>query len=152
METVIVVGIVYAVMNLFVRIELQWRLEAVIPLLLLFIGAAGLALITAGVALIWKRIMILTDLSLSFLMFFSGALFPLAELPVWAQAIGEPIFLTHSVEALRITMLEGGNMPWSGVGGWAWTLATAFGWFLVGFVVFKACEGIARRHGSLSHF
>jgi ABC-type polysaccharide/polyol phosphate export permease len=151
-ETAIVVAIVYAITSLFVRIDLHWRLEALVPLLLLFVGAAGIALIIAGLALVWKRVMMLNDLTLLLLMFFSGALFPLAELPGWAQAVGEPIFMTHSVEALRIVMLDGAAMPWSGIGGWAWTLATAFGWFLAGLAVFKACERVAQRNGSLSHF
>lgn len=151
-ETAVVVGAVYAATSLFVRIDLQWRLAALAPLALLIVGAAGLALIIAGIALIWKRIMILNDLSLMFLMFFSGALFPLAELPGWAQAIGDPIFMTHSVEALRITMLDGANLTWGGVGGWAWTLATAFGWFAAGLAVFRVCERMAQRQGSLSHF
>lgn len=151
-ETAIVVGIVYGLTSLFVRIDLQWRTAALAPLLLLFVGAAGLALIIAGIALVWKRVMMLTDMSLLFLMFFSGALFPLEELPGWAQAIGEPIFMTHAVEALRITMLEGASLPWSGFGGWVWTLITAFGWFAAGLLVFRLCEHIAKRDGSLSHF
>lgn len=151
-ETAVVVGIVYVVTSLLVRIDLEWRLAALPPLALLMVGAAGLALIIAGVALVWKRVMMMTDISLLFLMFVSGALFPLAEMPDWAQTVGEPIFMTHAVEALRITMLEGADMPWGGIGGWAWTLATAFGWFLAGLAVFKLCERIAQRQGSLSHF
>jgi ABC-2 type transport system permease protein len=151
-ETAIVVGIVYAVISVFAPIELHWQLEAVVPLVLLITGAAGLALIIAGIALVWKRVMLLNDLALSFMMFFSGALFPLAELPGWAQAIGEPIFLTHSVEALRIAMLGGAPMPWRGVGGWALTLATAFAWFGAGLIVFYVCERIARQRGNLARF
>lgn len=151
-ETAVVVAIVYGATSLVVRMDLEWRLAPLAPLALLVVGAAGLALIIAGVALVWKRVMMLNDLLLLFLMFFSGALFPLAEMPAWAQAIGEPIFMTHAVEALRITMLDGANMPWSGIGGWAWTLATASGWFLAGLAIFKACERIALRQGSLSHF
>lgn len=151
-ETVIVVSIVYGATSLVVRIDLEWRLAALAPLALLMVGAAGLALIIAGIALVWKRIMMLTDMSLLFLMFFSGALFPLAEMPGWAETIGEPIFMTHAVEALRITMLDGASLSWSGVGGWAWTLATSFGWFVAGLAVFKLCERVAQRAGSLSHF
>jgi ABC-type polysaccharide/polyol phosphate export permease len=151
-ETAIVVAIVYAITSLFVRIDLHWQPAALGPLLLLFVGAAGIALIIAGIALVWKRVMMLNDLTLLLLMFFSGALFPLGELPGWAQTIGEPIFMTHSVEALRIVMLDGGSMPWSGIGGWAWTLATPFGWFAAGLLVFRVCERVAQRSGSLSHF
>ncbi len=151
-ETVIVVAIVYGVTNLFVSIDLHLRVEALLPLLLLFTGAAGLAMIIAGAALVWKRTMLLNDMVLMFLMFFSGALMPLSRLPGWAEAIGQPIFLTHSAEALRIVMFDGETVPWSGTGGWAWTLATAFGWLATGVLAFKLSERIAKRKGSLFHF
>lgn len=151
-ETAIVVAIVYGVTNLFVSIDLYWRVEALLPLLLLFVGAAGLAMIIAGAALVWKRVMLLNDMALFFLMFFSGALMPLSRLPDWAETIGQPIFLTHSVEALRVVMVEGGIVAWSGTGGWAWTVGTAFGWLAVGVLAFKLFERIAKWKGSLSHF
>jgi hypothetical protein len=31
-------------------------------------------------------------------------------------------------------------------------LTTATAWFVAGLVVFRVCERIAQRHGSLSHF
>lgn len=151
-ETAVVVGVVYAGLNLFVRTDLHWRGAALVPLTLLIIGAAGLALMIAGITLVWKRIQILNDLILMMAFFFSGAALPIALMPGWAQQVGQPIFMTHATEALRITMLEGVNLPWTGVGGWAWTLATAFGWFAAGLTVFRACERIAQGRGSLAHF
>jgi ABC-type polysaccharide/polyol phosphate export permease len=151
-ETVIVVAVVYGALSLAAPISLHWRPVALIPLLLLIAGAAGLALIIAGLTLVWKRIQILNDLVVGSTMFFSAAVLPFNEMPGWAQAVGWPLFMTHGIEALRIIMLEGVNLPWSGLGGWAWTLATAFGWFAAGLIVFRLCERVAQRQGSLSHF
>lgn len=151
-ETAVVVGVVYAVTSLFVRIDLHWRPAALVPLVLLVIGAAGLALIIAGITLVWKRIQILNDLVLMLAFFLSGAALPIAQMPGWAQEVGKPIFMTHATEALRITMLDGSNLPWGGTGGWAWTFTTAAGSFLAGLLVFRVCERVAQRQGSLSRF
>jgi ABC-2 type transport system permease protein len=151
-ETAIVAAVMYFVTSLFVPIDLHWRPAALAPLALLLMGAAGLALIIAGITLVWKRIQILNDLILGFILFFSGAVLPIAEMPGWAQDVGKPIFMTHATEALRTVMLDGNSLAWGGVGGWAWTLATAAVWFAAGLTVFRLAERTAQRHGSLSHF
>jgi ABC-type multidrug transport system, permease component len=151
-ETAVVVAVVYGVTSLFVRIDLHWRPAALIPLGLLIIGSAGLALVIAGITLVWKRIQLLNDLILMLVFFFSGAALPLAEMPGWAQAVGKPLFMTHATEALRITMLDGAALPWSGTGGLVWTIGTAAAWFAAGLAVFRVCERIARQHGGLSRY
>lgn len=151
-ETAVVVGTVYAAISLFVRMDLHWRAAALPPLLALIVGAAGLALIIAGITLVWKRIQVLNDLILMFAFFFSGAVLPLSEMPGWAEGISTSLFMTHATEALRITMLDNAALPWGGAGGWAWTLGTAAVWLTTGLIVFRACERIARRSGSLSHY
>jgi ABC-type polysaccharide/polyol phosphate export permease len=151
-ETAVVAGVVYFVTNLFVPIDLQWRAAALAPLALLLMGAAGLALIIAGITLVWKRIQILNDLILLLTFFLSGAVLPFAEMPGWAETAGKPIFMTHATEALRIIMVDGDALQWSGTGGWAWLLGTAAGWFAGGLLVFRLAERTAQRHGSLSRF
>lgn len=151
-ETAVVAGAVYVVTSLFVRIDLHWRPEALIPLALLIIGAAGLALSIAGITLVWKRIQLLNDLILMLVFFFSGAALPFAEMPGWAQDVGKPIFMTHATEALRVVMVDGDTPAWGGTGGWTWTLATAAAWLVAGLTIFHLCERIALRRGSLSHF
>jgi hypothetical protein len=61
-ETAVVVGVLYGVINLFVRIDLHWRPIALIPLVLLIIGSAGPALVMAGITLVWKRTQMLNEL------------------------------------------------------------------------------------------
>lgn len=151
-ETAVVVAAVFAVTSLFVRLDLHWRVDLVVPLALLAVGAAGLALIVAGITLVWKRVQMLNDLVLLAVFFFSGAVLPLADMPGWAEAVGKPLFMTHAVAGLRDVMLDATSLVLSGTGGLAWMLATAAGWFMAGLAVFRVCERIAQRQGSLSHF
>jgi ABC-2 type transport system permease protein len=151
-ETAIVVAVTFGVTSLVVRLDLQWRVDALVPLALLIVGAAGLALVVAGITLVWKRIQMLNDLVLLGVFFFSGAVLPPAEMPGWADAVGTPLFMTHAVAGLRTVMLDGDTLAWGGTGGLAWMLGTAVAWFASGLLVFRFCERIARRQGSLSHF
>jgi ABC-2 type transport system permease protein len=150
-ETTVVVAVMYGVTSLAVRLGLHWRPESLLPLALLVVGAAGLALVVAGITLVWKRIQMLNDLVLLSVLFFSGAVLPLAELPGWARTIGAPLFMTHTVAGLRTVMVDGRPLHLGGTGGIAWMLGTAAAWFIAGLIVFRACERIARRRGTLSH-
>jgi ABC-2 type transport system permease protein len=151
-ETAIVVAAMFAATNLVVRLDLHWRADALVPLALLVVGAGGLALVVAGITLVWKRVQMLNDLLLLSVFFFSGAVLPSAEMPGWAEVVGTPLFLTHTVAGLRAVMLDGSTLAWSGHGGLGWMLGTAAGWFAAGLVVFGICERIAQRQGSLSRF
>ena len=151
-ETAIVVAVMFAVTSLMVRLELNWRLDALVPVALLILGAAGLALMIAGITLIWKRIQMLNDLVLLAVFFFSGAVLPRAEMPAWAEAVGTPLFMTHAVAGVRTVMIDGNTLAWGGTGGLAWMLGTAVAWFVAGLAVFRVCERLAMRQGSLSHF
>lgn len=151
-ETAVVVAVLYGVTALFVRLDLHWQVGVIVPLALLVLGSAGLAMAIAGLTLVWKRVQLLNDMSLMLVMFFSGAILPFAEMPAWAAAVGRPLFLTHSMAGLRMVMLDGDAVAWSGHGGLLWLLVTTVAWFVAGMTVFRLCEKIARRQGSLSHF
>lgn len=151
-ETALVVAAMFAVTSLLVRLDLHWRIDALLPLGLLVVGAAGLALPIAGLTLVWKRIPVLNDLTLMLVLFFSGAILPSAELPGWAEAVSWPLFLTHTMAGLRTVMLDGAMLPLGGFGGLAWMLTTAAAWFVAGLLVFHLCERITQRQGSLSRY
>ncbi len=93
----------------------------------------------------------LNDLVLLSALFFSGAVLPLTEMPRWAKTAATPLFMTHAVASLRTVMLDGQPLTISGTSGLAWMLTTAAAWFIAGLLVFRLCERIARRRGTLSH-
>jgi ABC-2 type transport system permease protein len=96
-----------------------------VPLTLLVVGAAGLALIVAGITLVWKRIQMLNDLVLLAVLLFSGAMLPLDQMPGWAHTAGTPLFMTRAVAGLRTVMLDNQPLTVVGIGGLAFTAATA---------------------------
>lgn len=95
-ESAFVVAVMYAVAALLVPIDLHWRLDALLHLALLIVGSAGIAMVIAGLTLVWKRIPLLNDLALMLVMFLSGAILPLTAMPGWAETAAKPLFLTHS--------------------------------------------------------
>lgn len=150
-ETAIVVAVMFGVTSLAVDLDLRWRLDALIPFAALVVGAAGFALVVAGITLVWKRIQMLNDLLLLAVMFFSGTVLPRTDLPAWADAVGTPLFLTHAVTGLRTVMLDGTAVRATGYGGLLWMFGTAAAWFLAGLAVFRVSERIALRRGALGH-
>jgi hypothetical protein len=58
--------------------------------------------------------------------------------------------MTNTIEALRITVLDGATPPWNAAGGWAWTIGTAIAWFAASLAILSIGERIAKRNGSLS--
>lgn len=151
-ETAFVVGVMVIAVSMLVRIDLHWRLAALVPLALIIVGAAGLAMVIAGLTLIWKRIPLINDLVLMLVLFFSGAMYPVAEMPGWAKTIAEPLFLTHAMAGLRTVMLDAATPSVGSFGGLTWMLATTAAWFTAGLLVFRISERIAKRQGSLSRY
>ncbi|TDO30402.1 ABC-type multidrug transport system permease subunit [Kribbella sp. VKM Ac-2527] len=124
-ESAFVVAVMYAVTATLVRIDLHWRIDALLPIALLIVGSAGLAMAIAGLTLVWKRIPLLNDMALMLVMFVSGAILPTTEMPAWAETVAKPLFLTHSIAGLRTVMLDGATIPATGLGGLTWMLGTA---------------------------
>ncbi|MPZ25935.1 MAG: ABC transporter permease [Micromonosporaceae bacterium] len=151
-ETALVVAAMYGVTSLAVRLEFDWRFDALVPLAALIVGAVGLALVVAGLALVWKRIEMLNDLVLMLVMFFSGAAMSLDLMPSWSGPITDSLFMTHAIDGLRTVLLDGQPLAAWGTGGLVWQAATAAGWFVAGVAVFKLSERTVQRRGALSHY
>jgi ABC-type polysaccharide/polyol phosphate export permease len=151
-EAAIVVGVMYAVARLVVRLDLTWRFDVLIPLALGLVGSTGFALIIGGLTLRWKRIEMFNDLVLLIFMFFSGVIIAVDRLPSFAASISPYLYLTHVTEGVRQLMLYDQSLGLAGIGGYGWTVATSVGWFLAGFAIFQLCEQAAKRSGSLSRY
>lgn len=151
-EAAIVVGVLYAATRLVVDLDLTWRLDALLPLVLGLVGSAGFALVIAGLTLRWKRIEMFNDLVLLLVMFFSGVIIAIDQLPSISDYISPYLYLTHVTEGIRQLMLHDQSLGLWGTGGYAWTVGTAVGWLVAGLAVFHGCEHAAKRSGSLSRY
>lgn len=151
-ETAFVVGAIYLATSLLVDLQLTWHPHVVVALALTVLGGAGYSLIIAGLTLAWKRVELLQEMVLILIMFASGAIIPLANLPGWIADTAHPIFLTHAVAAVRTTVQEGHPIPVGGTGGWGWLIATTAGWLVLGVLAFSVGNRVAKRQGSLTRY
>jgi ABC-2 type transport system permease protein len=151
-ETAIVVGMLYGVISLVVDLQLSWRVEALAPLVLALVGGTGYSLVVAGLTLAWKRVELLQEMVLTLVMAGSGALIPLQSLPGWVSVVGDLLFITHPIEALRTVMLDDQSLPVAGTGGWAWMIGTATTWLAIGVASFMVGSRYATHHGSLTRY
>lgn len=151
-ETAVVVGALYAGTRLAVAIDLTWRSDALIPILAVVAASVGYSLAIGGLTLRFKRVEILND-GLHLLVFFlGGAMVPLSDLPGWMAAIGRFLPITHPVEALRITFVDGEGLALTGDGGLIWLAATTAGWLVAGAVAFHLGDVATRRNGTLTRY
>jgi ABC-2 type transport system permease protein len=148
-ETAVVVTAIYLFTSLFADVQLSWRAEALAPLGFVIVGGAGYSLAIAGLTLAWKRVELLQEVVLMIIMFISGAILPLANLPGWVQGLAKPIFLTHPIEAARLTLVDNRSIPVWGTGGWVWMVATTAGWLALGVLAFGIGNRAAKRNGRL---
>lgn len=148
-ETAVVVGALYLVTSLVADLQLSWRADALAPLGFILAGGAGYSLMIAGLTLAWKRVELLQEVVLMVILFISGAILPLANLPGWVQGLAQPIFATHPIEAARLTLVDNQPIPVWGTGGWAWMVATTAGWLALGVLAFGIGNRAAKRNGSL---
>jgi ABC-2 type transport system permease protein len=151
-ETVAVIGVMFAVLSLLVDLDITWRADAAVPLLFLVLSGVGYSLVIGGLTLLWKRIEMLQEGLLMVVMVFSGALIPLDRLPEWAVTIGRLMPITDAIAGIRHTLLDDRAIGLWGDGGLARLAVTAVVWLLAGAVFFGFAERVAKRQGSLSRY
>jgi ABC-2 type transport system permease protein len=130
---VIQAGIVY-VIALALGIELRWQpVPIIVVLMAVMLGSAifsTFSLIIACIVKTRERFMGIGQVLTMPLFFASNAIYPIDLMPVWLQAVARLNPLTYLVDALRGTMIAGGEAVHG--------LTTDFGVMAVVFAVFTA--------------
>ncbi|MGH9138845.1 MAG: ABC transporter permease [Acidimicrobiales bacterium] len=152
LETLFVVGALYAAVDLIVGVDIDWRPVGLVPAGFLLIGAIGHSLIIGGLTILWKRTEILNDMLLLVLFFLGGIFISLDEMPGWMAALGRLLPVTHPIESGRHVLLDGGGLTVSGDGGLLWMAGLAAAWLATGIAVFHHATQIARRDGTLTRY
>jgi ABC-type multidrug transport system permease subunit len=151
-ETILVVTILYASVDLAVGVDIDWRPVGLVPAGFLLVGAIGHSLIIGGLTLVWKRVELLNDMLLLVVFFLGGVFISLDEMPAWMAAVGRVLPVTHPIEAGRAVLLDGDGLTLTGDGGLLWMTALAAGWLAAGAVVFHRAAQITRRDGTLIRY
>ncbi|MEM8530253.1 MAG: ABC transporter permease [Chloroflexota bacterium] len=134
-----------------IRIPLRW--EGVPVLFITLAGLFGFTLALSGIALVFKQTDALADLVQNALLFLTGSLLPVSRFPEWLEAISRTLPITQGIIVLREVMLENISLTASWMnGGLVWLIVHSTSYVCVGFLIFKWCERIAKKQGSLGHY
>jgi ABC-type polysaccharide/polyol phosphate export permease len=148
LATVLFVGVRLTVS---VTIPLQWA--ALLPLSMLVLASVGYSLILGGLTLLFKRLEILKEQFQLVVLIFGGVFISLDRLPGWMALIARFLPLTPGVQVLRKTLLEGVSLGALATDGTLWWLMGSTGAYLVfGIAIFRWCERVAKRRGTLGQY
>ncbi|MEV1177122.1 ABC transporter permease [Nonomuraea sp. NPDC049784] len=134
--------------------QLPFDAQVIVPLAAIALGTCGLALILCGLTLVFKRIEIITQLSVAVYAIAGGTLVPLAAMPdpiAFLSRLLVPI--APGIEAMRDILLGGHSLAALPTGwGLAWLLAQPLLITTAGVVLFNRLEHLARRRGTLGRY
>ncbi len=134
-----------------VTIPLQWA--ALLPLIMLVLGSVGYSLILGGLTLLFKRLEVLKELFQTVVLIFGGVLVSLDRMPGWMATIARFLPLTPGVEVLRKLLLAQVSLgTLAGDGTLLWLVGSAAVYLVLGIVIFRWCERIAKRQGTLGQY
>jgi ABC-2 type transport system permease protein len=152
-ETAFLVAIIYAVVFALVPFHLAWHAQVLVPMLLVAVGSVGYSLIEGGLVLAWRRVELVHELAMGLMVFFTGALIPLGQLPGWMANIGRFAPISQGLVAMRSGLIDGRtSVALWGDGGMVWMVGVSAAYLIIGIAAFSLGERRARRRGSLGRY
>ncbi|MEV4898171.1 ABC transporter permease [Nonomuraea sp. NPDC055795] len=128
--------------------------QVIVPLTAIVLGTCGLALVLCGLTLVFKRIEIITQLSVALYAIAGGTLVPLTAMPDPIAFLSRLIVpIAPGIEAMRDILLGGHSLAALPSGwGLAWLLAQPLLIMSAGVILFNRLEHLARRRGTLGRY
>ncbi|GAA2699368.1 ABC transporter permease [Nonomuraea recticatena] len=125
--------------------------QVIVPLAAIVLGTCGLALILCGLTLVFRRIEIVTQLSVAVYAIAGGTLVPLAAMPDPVAALSRLLVpIAPGIEAMRDILLGGHSLATLPTGwGLGWLLTQPLLITAAGVLLFNRLEHLARRRGTL---
>jgi hypothetical protein len=152
-ETLLVAAATYAIVAAFVRIDLHWRIAALLPAAMVVIAGIGASLIIAGATLVWKRIQLVNDAVLTVIMLSSASAIPLIAVPGWWAAASHLLPLTDPIGGLYRTLVsDHPTLTTWGLGGLVPMLTSSIGYLAAGIIAFTLGDHTAKRRGTLGRY
>lgn len=140
--------LVFVALGFGLQFDTSGTLPAAVVLVAFIPFVWGIGIASAGAILTFRRGAGFASLGVTVLTIFSGAYFPLAVLPHWAQTLAEVNPMATAVEAMREPLL--GGTGWSGVRVHVAVLAPLSAASLaLGVIAFRLALRRERRRGSL---
>jgi ABC-2 type transport system permease protein len=110
----------------------------------------GLGMAFAALVLVFKEAGAMVYFVRGIFLVFAGISFPIVVLPGWMRAVAEWLPLTHSIEALRLALLENASL------GLLQVHLTFLAWagvalMIAGYITFHSVDRFTHRTGSVAH-
>ena len=153
LSTTVIVMIPMSLLALLLKIQVPLRWEEGLALGITLLGLFGFTLALSGIALVFKQIGALADLVQNALLFLTGALLPVSHFPVWLSVIAQTLPITQGIIVLREVALGAQSLGkvWMD-GSMFWLCINSAGYLLVGMLIFKWGERVAKMKGSMGHY
>lgn len=153
LTTTVMVLLTSIVLALVLRISIPLRWEGLVIMGLTLAGLFGFALILGGLTLIFKQVDALADLIQNALLFLTGSLLPINHFPPWLAFIARTLPITQGIDVLRNVLLNGQSLvtTWDNQS-LLWLIVNSSVYLIIGWVIFKYSERVAKQQGSLSHY
>jgi ABC-2 type transport system permease protein len=138
---------------LLLDIQIPWRPAGLPVFALTVMGLFGFGYLIGGVSLVFKHAQAFADLVQYMMIFLNGALIPVERFPDWLAFLAKLLPATQGIVVLRQAVLGDYSLGqlWA-EGSLVWLALHSVVVFLGGWAVFRWCEQIARRQGSLGQY
>lgn len=152
-ETLIVVGVTYGIVDAFVPLHYSWSVAALLPAGLLILTGVGYSLIIGGVTLVWRRIAPIQEAFLLLVVVFAVSALPEFTVPGWFSGLGRAFPVTSEVASLyRVLIIRQPVTGLWGTGGLVPLLVTTVAYLALGILAFSLGSRVARTRGSLGSY
>lgn len=152
-EGAVLALLLYLGVRLVVPVTIPLRWAGLLPLALLVLSSVGYSLILGGLTLLFKRLEMLKEVFQLVVLIFSGIFISLDHLPNWIATIARFLPLALGVETLRKTLFAGGSLGSLAADGTLWWMTgNAAAYLVLGVLIFRECERLAKRRGTLGQY
>ena len=147
---ILLLGLIIVVL---LNIQIPLRAEGLVPFAFTMIGLFGFGFMIGGATLVFKHVQALSNLIQNLLLFLNGSILPVDKFPHWLELIARALPSTQGIIVLRNVVLNGQSLSdtWAD-GSLPFLVIHSLVYFVGGLLIFKYCEGIARRRGSLGQY
>jgi ABC-2 type transport system permease protein len=120
---------------------------------LTMVGLFGFGYIIAGLTIVFKQVSGLVNMVQNCLLFFGGVMLPVETLPPGVALFARTLPSTQGIAVLRQVVFGRQSLGdvWAS-GALPWLVAHAAAYFVLGWVFYGWCEGVAKRQGSLGQY
>lgn len=115
-------------------------------------ACAGAGMLLSVFSLCTDSMYMLLNVATAMTIFFSGANFPVSQLPVWAQWIGCIFPLQRAIAAANLCFDASAGLPHAFYRLWGGELLLGLAFYIAAFLLLRFFERLARRKASLEIF